>query len=256
MLLVDLDPQTNLSRRFLDMQLMTDGSEDYAPPKHPDWKPGDAWSGVSSSAEIWTTGEVVPYPTHIEGLDILPAHAQMLADVELVHKQDVYLKVVRDLRDFLFMPDVMDAYDIIVIDTRPSKGPLTTAALNASTHLLIPTELEAPSVEGLFGMIALRKNINLGRTRDDPLKIIGILPNKLQQSTQVHRDHMEILMSDPSIAPYVLPTSMGYRTDYKKSMYQDVGSIFNFPSSNKARKEAEEVCKSIFDRVYTEGTAT
>jgi len=30
-LLIDLDPQTNLSRRYLDMQLLSDGSEDYAP---------------------------------------------------------------------------------------------------------------------------------------------------------------------------------------------------------------------------------
>jgi len=250
-LLIDLDPQTNLSRRFLDMQLMTDGSEDYAPPQHPDWTPGNTWNGTSSSAEIWASGEVIPYPTPVENLDILPAHAQMLADVELVNKQDVYLKVVRELREFLFMDDVRNAYDLVVIDTRPSKGPLTTAALNASTHLLIPTELEAPSVEGLFGMIALRNNTNLGRTREDALKIIGILPNKLQQSTQVHRDHMDILMGDPGISPHVLPASMGYRTDYKKSMYQNIGSIFNFPPSSKARKEAEGVCKAIFERVYT-----
>lgn len=250
-LLIDLDPQTNLSRRYLDMQLLSDGSEDYAPPRHPEWSPEDKdWDGLSSSAEIWFTGEAVPYPTGVEGMDILPAHAQRLADVELVNKQDVYIKVVRRLRDFLFLPDVMSAYDIVVIDTRPSKGPLTTAALNASTHLIIPTEMEAPSVEGLFGMIALRNNINVSRSRDEQLDIIGILPNKLQLSTQVHREHMNLLTSDPNIAPFILPVSVGYRTDYKKSMYREAGSIFHFPPSNKARQEIEEVCRIIFDRVY------
>lgn len=250
-LLIDLDPQTNLSRRFIDMRLLSDGSEDYAPPIHPDWSSNDKkWDGVSSSADIWFSGEAIPYPTDIKGLDILPAHAQLLADVELVNKQDVYLKVVRRLRDFLFLPDVMSSYDLVVIDTRPSKGPLTTAALHASTHIVIPSEMEAPSVEGLFGMVALRNNINIGRSRDEQLKIIGILPNKLQLSTQVHREHMELLTSDPNIAPYILPVNIGYRTDYKKSMYRDVGSIFTFPPSNKARQEIQEVCRVIFDRVY------
>jgi len=249
-LLIDLDPQTNLSRRFVDMQLINDGSEDYAPPKHPDWNTEDRdWNGRSSSADIWFTGEAVPYPTAIPLLDIVPAHAQQLADVELINKQDVYVKVVRRLREFLFLPEVMSSYDTVIIDTRPSKGPLTTAALHASTHLLIPSEMEAPSVEGLFGMIALRNNINLGRSREDQLQVIGILPNKLQQSTQVHREHMELLTSDPNIAPYILPVSVGYRTDYKKSMYPEAGSIFNFPPSNKARQEMESVCRAIFDRV-------
>ncbi len=250
-LVIDLDPQTNLSRRYLDMQLLSDGSEDFAPPRHPEWTTNDKnWNGFSSSAEIWFSGEAIPYPTSVERMDIIPAHAQLLADVELVSKQDVYVKVVRRLRDFLFLPDVKNAYDIVIIDTRPSKGPLTTAALNASTHLVIPTEMEAPSVEGLFGMIALRNNINISRSREDQLAIIGVLPNKLQQSTQVHREHMELLANDPNIAPYILPTSVGYRTDYKKSMYREAGSIFNFPPSNKARQEIEEVCKIIFDRVY------
>jgi chromosome partitioning protein len=249
-LLIDLDPQTNLSRRFIDMQPLNDGSEDYAPPRHPDWTPEETgWNGRSSSADIWFSGETVPYPTAIPLLDIVPAHAQQLADVELINKQDVYVKVVRRLREFLSLPDVMANYDVVVIDTRPSKGPLTTAALHASTHLLIPTEMEAPSVEGLFGMVALRNNINLGRARDDQLQIIGILPNKLQQNTQVHREHMDLLTGDPNIAPYILPVSVGYRTDYKKSMYQDTGSIFQFPPSNKARQEMETVCKTIFDRV-------
>jgi chromosome partitioning protein len=249
-LLIDLDPQTNLSRRFVDMQPLNDGSEDYAPPKHPDWTPEERnWSGRSSSADIWFSGEAIPYPTPIPTLDILPAHAQQLADVELVSKQDVYIRVVRRLREFLFLPEVMDAYDIVVIDTRPSKGPLTTAALHASTHLLIPSEMEAPSVEGLFGMIALRNNINLSRSREDRLQILGILPNKLQLSTQVHREHMELLTNDPNIAPYILPVSVGYRTDYKKSMYLNMGSIFTFPASNKARQEMEAVCETIFNRV-------
>jgi chromosome partitioning protein len=249
-LLIDLDPQTNLSRRFVDMQPLNDGSEDYAPPRHPDWTSVDQdWNGRSSSADIWFSGEAVPYPTQIPLLDILPAHAQQLADVELVSKQDVYIKVVRRLREFLFLPEVMASYDVVIIDTRPSKGPLTSAALHTSTHLLIPTEMEAPSVEGLFGMIALRNNINLGRKHEEQLEIIGILPNKLQLSTQVHREHMDLLIEDPYIAPYILPVNVGYRTDYKKSMYPNTGSIFNFPPSNKARQEMEAVCKLIFERV-------
>lgn len=249
-LLIDLDPQTNLSRRYLKMTIMQSGGQDYVPPRHPDWQPEDKdWNGISSSADIWFTGLTTPYPTDIENLDILPAHADMLADVELVHKKEVSDKVIKRLKRFLELEEVAEAYDFVLIDTRPSKGPLTQAALTASTHLIIPTEMAAPSVEGLFGMFSLANKVNATRANDDKLQIVGILPNKVKPATVVNKQHMELLTTDPVIGPLILPIPVQNREDYSKTMYEEFGSIFAQPPSNKARAESQEVCSMIFSRI-------
>lgn len=251
-LIIDLDPQTNISKRYLEMERIPDAIEDYIPPVHPSWTPEDQeWDGRSSSAEIWNveSGMIVPYPTSIEGLDILPGHAQKLENIERVLVQDVWIQVVERLREFLALPEVREMYDLVVVDTRPSKGPLTTSGVMAATHLVIPTEMEAPSVEGLYGMLSLQTQVNLRRPRHDQVELIGILPNKVQP-TVLHRDFMAMLKDDPQVRALMLDEQLGYRTDFKKSMLSADESLFKKPVSNKAREEAESVCKSIYQGVY------
>jgi len=250
-LLIDLDPQTNLSKRFLKMQRIPGAVEDYVPPRHPDWDASETeWDGRSSSAAIWKGGVIIPYPTDFPNLDVLPGHAAMLEEIERVHVHEVYSKVVDRLYDFLRHPSIQSGYDVILVDTRPSKGPLTTAGVMGATHLVIPTEMEAPSVEGLYGMLSLRTQINLRRPRNDQVKMLGILPNKLQINTVLHREFLAMLNSDPEVKQLILPVTLGYRSDFKKSMLSAQDSLFLKPASMKARMEAEQVCETLFGMMY------
>lgn len=251
-LIIDLDPQTNISKRYIAMERIPHAIEDYIPPVHPSWSPEEVgWDGRSSSADIWDaeSGVVVPYPTSVPRLDILPGHAQRLEDIERVLTHDVWIKVAERLRAFLSIPEIREAYDLVVVDTRPSKGPLTTSGVMAATHLLIPTEMEAPSVEGLYGMISLQTQVNLRRPRHDQVNLIGILANKVQP-TLLHRDFMAMLKEDPHVRALMLEEVLGYRTDFKKSMLSAEEGLFMRSGSNKAREEAEHLCLAVFRRVY------
>jgi len=255
-LLIDLDPQTNLSRRYLDMEILDDGSNDYSPPLHPDYiedasqkDDDDDWNGYSDAADIWLKGFAIPYPTRYENLEIIPSHAHKLQNIELVKKQDVHEEVVRWLRKFLLLDEVKNSYELIIIDTRPSKGPLVQAALQASTHLLIPSEMEAPSVEGLHGMLSVRTMTNLHRSKRDQLKLVGILPNKFKAGVRIHDEFLNILQKDQQIGSSVLPVLINDWVGYKESMLFMADSIFEKPASDKHRKQLESVGEVILQRM-------
>ncbi|WP_305910472.1 ParA family protein (plasmid) [Methylomarinum sp. Ch1-1] len=253
-LVIDLDPQTNLSRRFVEMDYInTDKTYEFVPPIHPEWDPNDSeWtSGRSSAADIWISDFPVVYPTkRHESIEILPGHSADLQKVEMVTQSDVFTKVLNRLYKFVRLEGVIDAYDLILIDTRPSKGPLTSAALFSSSNVVIPSEMEVPSIEGLLSMFGLVQSLNGSRPKNDQLKISGILPNKFRKQTIIHKEHLHELSRDPKLKSYILPYYLSDRVGYKESMIVEADSIFDLPPKNPLRLEATKVCKEIFKRVF------
>ena len=182
-LALDFDPQGNMSYRFLkDDRTRTEGN--YLPPIHPQYNPEDPehyeWRGSSSSLDMWTDDPVVPYPTELDNLDVLPSNAQLISSVEKFEFCDSLEEIVARPYDFFQLDDFKDCgYDVIVIDTPPAKGPLTQAAIRAATHVLIPLELTPKSLQGLAGMTSLINRQNAAKHNGYKTKIIGLLQNKV-----------------------------------------------------------------------------
>jgi len=250
-LLLDLDPQTNLSRRYLDMDLMADGSNDYAPPRHPEWTDGqdDDWDGYSDTADVWLKGFAIPYPTQYQGLEIIPSHARKLQGIELVREQSVHEEVVRWLRAFLGLDEIQNHYELVIVDTRPSKGPLVQAAMYAASHLLIPSEMEAPSVEGLHGMLSVRSQANLQRAMGDHLDLVGVLPNKVRKGTRIHEEFLGLLRGDPQIGPVMLKHTLNDWVGYKESMVFGAPSVFTGDRTDRLRDQLEGVCREVLTKL-------
>ena len=259
-LLLDFDPQTNLSQRSVPMRLVRDPgqSDEYVPPLHPDYltNPGDpefaGWNGVSDTSDIWMSPYTVFYPTKYKNLDILPAQSRRLQKIEAVTEEDTFTKVVHRLREFLLHPGILDGYDLVIIDTRPSKGPLVQAALHAATHLIIPSQMEPPSVEGLHGMLSVRVQANLHRPKTDPLKLIGILPNIFRKGATMHEEFLNVFTKNPDVGKYILPVVVNDWVGYKSSMMYEADSIFNNAPADKHRQQLEQVFGVIFDRLEAE----
>lgn len=249
-LLIDLDPQTNLSRRYLDMKLLADGSHDYSPPQHPEWTSEEKeWDGFSDSADIWLKGFSVPYSTAYPRLDIIPSHARKLQNIELVKQQDVHEEIVRWFRKFIYLDEIKKNYDLVIIDTRPSKGPLVQAAMYAATHLLIPSEMEAPSVEGLHGMLSVRTATNLMRGKKDQLNLIGILPNKIRHGVRIHDEYLSLLRQDAQIGMHVLNNQINDWVGYKESMLFGAETLFHRSKSDKHREQLCLVGEEIMNKM-------
>lgn len=182
-LTLDFDPQGNMSYRFLRDTRAREMSS-YRPPIHPEFDPNDPddaeWGGMSSALDMWTGEPVVPYPTELENLDILPSNASLIRAIENFEFITSLDEIIQRPYDFFGLEDVIEeGYDVVVIDTPPAKGPLTQAAIRAASHVLIPIELSNKSLQGLAGMIDLINRQNAYRPKSSQTKIIGLLQNKV-----------------------------------------------------------------------------
>lgn len=255
-LIIDMDPQANFSGRYTRMEYDPAFKGGKIPPLHPDFEPDvDVdWNGRSGIANIFYGEEVVPYPTSITNLELLPAHSMKLQEAEAVTKNEVLEKVHLQLRRFLELKDVRHCYDVIIIDTPPSKGPLTIAAIKAATHLIIPAQMEQFSIEGIYGMLQLWKQESYSRSINNQLELIGILPNQIRD-VKVHKDLLKNLKEMKNTAKHVMPFQIKKRTIYTEILTEQANpkSIFELPLSNIARQEYETACQYIMEKVMKHG---
>jgi len=254
-LAIDFDPQCNFSQRFLKMELDPSAPQGLMPPIHPDYDPADSdngnWDGRSSIADIFFDPGVIPYPTYIENLDILPGHADKLLAAESVRRSEVVEKVYKQLDNFLDFPEVKNAYDVVIIDTAPSKGPLTVSVFKAATDILIPSVMEEQPIQGIYGMLQLWMQESIRREKNKPLNLVGILPNLFRQ-INLHKDMLGSLLENKSISKYIMPVKLCQRAVYAEVDAEGAipRTIFDLPDSNVAKQEAISVCEYICGRVF------
>ena len=252
-LALDMDPQANFSNRFLNMEIDTYQEEGKIPPIHPSYNKDDPdngdWDGRSSIAGIFFGELIFPYPTYIPNLEICPSHSSRMLLAEAVTRDEVVNKVYEQLAKFLSLDEVKDSYDKIIIDTPPSKGPVTISALRASTDILIPSIMEPQVIEGIYGMMHLWKTERLRRSDDNNLNLIGILPNSYVNRAIIHKDHRKSLQQE--IPEYVLDSVISRRLIYAEVDADDAvpRSIFMYPDNNPAKQEILEACKEIEERM-------
>jgi chromosome partitioning protein len=211
-LVIDFDPQGNMSYRFLKDTRIRDMSS-YKPPIHPDYDPEDPdddnWSGKSSALDMWTENPVVPYPTDLDNLDILPSDASLIREIENFEYSSSLEEIVKRPYDFFNMDDFIDCgYDLVLIDTPPAKGPLTQGAIRAATHVLIPLELSNKSLQGLAGMIDLVNRQNIYRPKGSQSKVVGLLKNKVDYNKRGPQNRIVETIKENSILKPLLIDSI------------------------------------------------
>jgi chromosome partitioning protein len=119
-LLIDLDPQANLS---ISLGIPRQKHTIY-----------EALRGE---------GDLQPY-THRPGLDVITSSLDLSgAEMELINEAGREF-ILRDL-----LHQIIDQYDYVLIDCPPSLGLLTLNALTASRYVLIPLQTEFLAVQGL-----------------------------------------------------------------------------------------------------------
>lgn len=121
-LLVDLDPQSDLTKLFTESEPETTLNETFRTPAK-------------------------PCTLHVaDNLDIMPASREMVT-----LEQDLVSRTSREkiLRKILYKTDVHRNYDFVLIDCSPSLGLLTVNALCACNLVLVPVSAKFMSLDGL-----------------------------------------------------------------------------------------------------------
>lgn len=184
-LLLDYDAQQDSSKAFLSM-IPIPGADEYKAPRHPEANEidDDNWEGFNTSTDILFDLPVYEYPTAFKNLSILPSEGNVDRVIALGgDKNDLVNSITKYMTSWFNIPELAEEYDIIIIDNPPSKTPVSSGIMGASTHVLIPTEAEYDSVDGAPMLLNRIKQIN--QTREVPLEVLGIIPNKISSKSQM-----------------------------------------------------------------------
>lgn len=124
-LLIDLDPQANLS----------------------------TWMGITDIHRSNTIEEVavnnapLPIPLKAHGIDVIPSHVSLaLAEGAMMGKPGVHMRLHRALQT------VKDQYDIVIIDSPPSLGQLSILGAIAANHMIVPVPTRQKGLDALPGL--------------------------------------------------------------------------------------------------------
>jgi chromosome partitioning protein len=218
-LLVDLDPQSNSTMSFVDMQRVTRSMYD---------------------AIAEPTGRIadVVIPATVPNLFVAPSRIALAKlEAKLVGEIDAHFRL-KDRLDAV-RPD----YDNIVIDCPPALGLLTVNALVAATHLLIPIQSSYFALEGTDDLLETVEKV---RARANPgLQILGVVITMHDKRTSLARDIRDQIHRVFGGKVFNTTISKSVRLE-ESPAYKE--SIFTFAPDSSGAAEYYSLCEEVMDR--------
>ncbi|ACJ16743.1 ATPase [Thermococcus onnurineus NA1] len=220
-LLVDIDPQFNLTFGLIGMDVLEYGENNV----------GTLMTRESSVEE--TIVEVR------ENLHLIPSHLNLSAkEIEIINAYNRERRLEKALTPIL--PD----YDYVLIDNPPSMGIFLVNSLTASDYVLIPLELS------YFGVIGMQLMFNLMRMireeTNENLKLLGLVPNKFTRQTKVPKMRLRELKETYPDAPIL--TTIPKAIALEKAQSQGL-SIFEFEGDGRAAKALLKLAREVVEIV-------
>lgn len=200
-LLIDLDPQTNLTTMMVGEERWHELNElgwtlatlfeKAVKPSGPDFDLEKALQRNVSSVKS------------VKGVDLLASSLDLM-DVQegLSHQQyadPLSTRPVEVLTDAI--APIADQYDYILVDCPPNLGMLTLNGLRFADGYIIPT---IPDILSTYGIPQLQTRVEKFADRvGHPIKEIGLVITKYRSASNLHRSTIERLQRDPRIANVV-----------------------------------------------------
>lgn len=217
-LLVDIDPQSNLSRTF---------SIDCYAQKHTLHEA--LLENTPISAVIQSTG--------IENLDIVPATVKL-------HMSKLQIMVEVNAANLLanaLTNAIRSDYDYILIDCPPELDALTTNALSASDWVIIPMEPEIYALEGIDMLFDTIRKVQTRSNRG--LKVMGVLITRVDGRLRLHKDMIEKIRG---AALPVFQTEISLNTTLKEAQAARQ-TVFQYDSRKPGAKDYEALAREVVD---------
>lgn len=135
-------------------------------------------------------------------------------------------------------------YDYIIIDNSPDTSVLLINSLTASDNVLIPVECDANSLEG-FGLIS--EMVNEVKEDGNPkLEILGIFITKAEAHTRLHKDYISQVKE--SFGNLVFDTVIPKSVAAGDSLFAKLAMI-DFDKSHKLTDSYKMLTKEIIKRL-------
>jgi len=223
-LVIDLDPQGNLSADFFD----------------------DIYELPLTLADILSEESVeiskVIQKTAFENIDIVPANKKLRGlEARLAGLEDSQYYLLEELEE------IEDQYDFILMDCPTGLGKPTRIAVVASDYTIVPLQCLGEAVDGSAQVVAYLKEV---QKRANPgLKLMGFVINKFDGKRAIEQSFREVLREQYN-------ESM-FQTEFKRSVkFAEATTtgkpitayVPNSPEADTAREFVQEILKHVEKR--------
>ncbi len=257
-LVLDYDSQQDSSKAFLKMDAIP-GDDEYAAPLHPDFGSFDdpEWSGRNTSTDILFDSPVYEYPTSFDHIKILPSEGNVDRVLALTPDSERLVSTITShMRQWFSLPDLADDYDVVIVDNPPSKSPVSAGLLGAATHVIIPTEPEYDSIDGVPMLLNRIDRINEERP-ENPLEVLAVIPNKVPSKSKLtQKDQIALAKlydKDSQTGPYMSRFWLSQRNCYRVMERPSVDeSHFSYVHNHLAMKEMQKLYELVESSLWGE----
>ena len=213
-LLIDLDPQANLSLSL-----------------------GIPRQKFTIYESLRGESELVPY-TVKDGLDVIMSTLDLSgAEMELINEAGREF-ILREL----FEP-VREEYDFIIIDCPPSLGLLTLNALTSSDYVIIPLQTEFLALQGLTKIKQVIDKVKFRLNKK--LEIGGVIATMYDHRKVLNRDVVETIRK--YFGEKVFNTMIRDNVSLAEAPAQRV-DIFTYSRRSNGAKDYYSLCQEILER--------
>ena len=229
-LLIDLDPQSNLST-------LCDAETDA--------RKKDAITMLEVLSDKNTIADAIQ---KIDQYDIAPA-SMYLASIDNVLRDPIGRPF--KLAEKIDESNLRKKYDYIILDCPPALGTLTSLAVVAADSVIIPAQADVLSLQGvsqLFSTIeSARGHANKG------LKIAGIVLTRFNSRTKISRDILELFETEATqMKTKVFKTRIREATAIKEAQATGA-SVFEMPGHSNPAQDYMALTNEILGTAKKEG---
>ena len=136
------------------------------------------------------------------------------------------------------LEEIRDAYDYVVLDTRPTLGDFTLNALYSATHILVPIDFSRLAAEGFLDLME-----SIGEVKGaDPRSVVKILLVAWDKTRKVTN---ETVMSDLSDYQDLLFETRIRRTEALNQAFFASESVFTFAPKSAGAEDYAALAKEV-----------
>lgn len=175
--------------------------------------------------------------------DIVPCDSALQSNMLVFAQDPLFLYRIKDM-----LTELENVYDMIIIDCPPAVNQVTMAALIAVDYLVIPTEAEKFSIDGVKEII---ETIRTVKSKLNPtLKVLGILITKYQGRRILTRNAEQALetVAKTYFDSKLFKTRISFMSDIPYSQAQNL-SVADFKPKSKSAKEYSDLAEEILKEV-------
>ena len=146
------------------------------------------------------------------------------------------------------LEEVEDVFDFVLIDTAPTRSTLHAMLYLASDHIIIPTQLEALSFDGIKQTMQSLQRFSRQREAVglDEIGLVALVPNMFRKTTGLHNENLKLLRK-PFAGVITAPIPMTIL--WGELSQSECASIFAYHPKSRIARITWEIVKGIVERV-------